>query len=403
MPFCNDEWIEEEIYSALASIGVGKKDWNASIVNSLTDPSPARRAAAAFVAGRSKDLGVRQSVRKLLQDADPKVRLRAAEGLIAGNDKSAVPILISLLAENSDALSGKAEDLLFRIAGEKAPPICLTDDSAAARRKYCDAWSRWWTEKRGAIDWSSLTLAEQASAYPIVVEMDSNKVWECGPRGEVHWQIRSLQGPMDAQLLPNGHVLVAEYEGRIVTERDCNGKLYWSKSMDESPIACRRLGNGNTFIATHTTMIEVMPDGKTVYYRHASDGLFQFSAERLPGGRIVCLANPGIIREIEATTGKVLKVTRIGNTYSGWSGIEALTGGRYLVAFLDSGKVLELDRAGKIVWECTVLGAVHATRLANGHTLVASTGQLRLVEVDRLGKIVREIPTEGRPWKVHSK
>ena len=403
LPSCEDQRVEEEVYVILAAVAIRDGKLDPCITNYLTDLHPARRAAAGFFAGRANDPDTRQRVHRLLTDADPNVRLRAAQGLLIGKDKSAVPALISLVGEASPTLNGKAEELLFRMAGESAPRICRADGSASARRQYCDAWSEWWRKSADTIDWAATTLEEPQLRFPLVVEMDSNKVWESGPDGRARWEIRGLQGPMDMQLLPNGRVLVAEYQGRIVTERDRDGKIHWSKRLEEGPIACRRLANGNTFIATHGTLMELAPDGHVVYLRYPGDGLFLFSARRLSNGRIVYIANPGIIQEVEAATGKPLKTIRLGNVFGGWCGIEALAGGCYLAAFLSSGKVLELDPAGKTIWEFTMPGACHATRLANGHTLVASTTHMKLVEVDRAGKIIRETHTEGRPWNVHSK
>jgi hypothetical protein len=55
-------------------------------------------------------------------------------------------------------------------------------------------------------------------------------------------------------------------------------------------------------------------------------------------------------------------------------------------ALLNAGKVLEIDAAGKTLWECSVAGASHATRLPNGHTLITSMTNRRVVEVDREGR-----------------
>src|SRR5262249_3899968 len=203
------------------------------------------------------------------------------------------------------------------------------------------------------------------------------------------------------KVLPTGRILVAEYQGQRVTERDRNGKVYWSIDLHDRPLTSYRLPNGNTFIATHSSTIEVTPERQTINLGY-SDGRFLFCVQRLPNGRIVSIADPGLVQENEASTGRSLKTIRLGKEFSGWCGIEALTGGRYLTAFLHCGKVMEIDAAGKIIWECSIPGACSATRLANSHTIIADTMRMRLVEVDRSGKIVRQIATEGRPWKVRA-
>jgi hypothetical protein len=320
-----------------------------------------------------------------------------------GKDARGVPTLISLLADSSSAIRGQAEELLFGIAGDHAPRLCLADGTVAACRRYSEQWKTWWQTNGDVIDWNHLVLEQSWLTEPLVVEMDSNKVWALGPNAHPRWEIRGLHGPMDAQLLPNGRVLVAEYQGRRVTERDRSGNIYWSKEIDGSPVACRRLPNGNTFVATHTTLTEFGPDGRTLYLRYPGEGLFLFYAQRLTNGRIVFIANPGIIREIDTASGNELKTIRLGSEFGGWCGVETLNGGHYLVAFLNSGKVLEVDAAGKTVWECLIPGACHATRLADGSTVVANTTGMRLVTVDRSGRLRQEIRTEGRPWRVHAR
>jgi hypothetical protein len=142
-------------------------------------------------------------------------------------------------------------------------------------------------------------------------------------------------------------------------------------------------------------------DGKEIYAHHRGQEAFVFGAQKLRNGRIVCISNQGVVHELEALTGKEIRTLRQGHHNGGWCAVEALPGGRFLLALLSTGKVLELDTSGNIVWECAVPGACHATRLPNGHTLVASMMTRRVLEVDREGKTVGELATSGRPWRVH--
>src|SRR5260370_20445304 len=112
------------------------------------------------------------------------------------------------------------------------------------------------------------------------------------------------------------------------------------------------------------------------------------------------MAKRGTLKELD-TSAKPVRTIRLGNNFGGWCGVEALPGGRFLIALLNAGKVLEIDAAGKTLWQCSVAGASHATRLPNGHTLVASMMNRRAVEVDPEGKILHEMATVGRPWRVH--
>jgi HEAT repeat protein len=403
-PFNDDDGVEEELLTALKKLGLRTGKADPSLGPLLHDTNPARRAAAAFVLGRSSHAAEREGVRSLLTDADPRVRLRAAQGLVAGKDKGAVPTLIALLGDAPLLVTWKAEELLYRMAGDRAPSGSLGDGSPTARQKYRDLWAEWWRRFEPRVDLARLEEGPQYLGLTLLAELNNNRVVEYGPDGKVRWkldQAQGIMGPMDAQMLPGGRVLIAEYQGQRVTERDLQGKVHWSKQVQANPITCQRLPNGNTFIATHQNVLEVTRDGREVYNRNIAGGGLLFAAQKLANGRIICIANPATVQEVEASTGRVQHSFQLGNNLGGWCGIEGLRNGRYLVAVLNTGKVMEVDAAGKIFWECTVQGASFATRLPNGHTLVSSLMNRKVVEVDRAGKTVKEIPTDGQPWRVH--
>ena len=81
--------------------------------------------------------------------------------------------------------------------------------------------------------------------------------------------------------------------------------------------------------------------------------------------------------------------------------MEVLPGGRFLIPITAAGKVVEFNGAGKSLWECPVANPTAATRLANGNTLICSNHDKRVLEVDRAGKVIWEQHLEGRPFRVH--
>ncbi len=87
-----------------------------------------------------------------------------------------------------------------------------------------------------------------------------------------------------------------------------------------------------------------------------------------------------------------------GATY--WASVEPLPNGRYLLALGGSNRVIEIDAAGKVHWQCAIPSAVFATRLRNGHTLISSFEGHAVIEVDRAGKEVRKQRLRGRPFAV---
>lgn len=148
IPFADDETIEDEVCDAIVALGVRDGRPEQALLAALTDEAPHRRAAGALAVGRSSDAEHRTAVRRLLKDPDSRVRWQAARGLVAGQDKEAVPALIALIAEAPLPVALGAEDLLQRIAGDKAPDISL---GGTERDKCRKAWAQWWDAQRDAV------------------------------------------------------------------------------------------------------------------------------------------------------------------------------------------------------------------------------------------------------------
>ena len=84
-----------------------------------------------------------------------------------------------------------------------------------------------------------------------------------------------------------------------------------------------------------------------------------------------------------------------------WASIQALPKGHFLVALGGAHKVVEIDQAGKVVWQCSAPSLGGATRLSNGHTLVASIDQQFVAEFDRDGKEVWKQSAQGRVFRAY--
>jgi hypothetical protein len=395
LPFNDDDMVEEEILRTLTVLAVQGSRIDPTV---LGDPKAARRSAAAYALGRVGTEKQRSAVHPLLRDPDAKVRLRAAQGLVAGKDKSAVPVLIALLADAPLPVSWQAEDLLHRIAQDQAPAAGVGEGDGESRKQSWQAWAKWWQEHESAYDLSRLTDPEAQLGLTVIAEMDTNKVWECGPDNKPRWKLERLQGPIDAHALPGGRVLVAENRAQRVTERDLKGAILWQKQLNQNPIACQRLPNGNTFVATYQTVMEFTRDGREVFSYSPAGGTFLFGAQKLRNGHIVCIGAQNVLLELDGKGAEVRRLTV--PTNGNWCSVEGLPGGHLLVA-IGNNKVAELDGRGAEVWSCAVQGACSATRLTNGNSLVACMGNNRVVEVDRKGNKIREIVTEGRPFRAH--
>jgi outer membrane protein assembly factor BamB len=392
----------DDVLAALAAVAVRDGKPEPVLVKALEDKSPGRRAAAAVALARGGARDALPAVRKLLQDADTSVRLRTALALVALKESEAVGALIDLLAVLPRAQHGPIDDVLYRLAEEKAPDGLKADDEAA-RKKYRDAWADWWKKSADTTDLAKLTEAGTFLGYTMVVMLDAGRVLEMDKDGKTRWQVEGLEFPLDAQRLPGDRVLVAEHKGNRVTERDRKGTVLWEKRVD-GPIMAQRLPNGHTFIATRMQLLEVDRAGKEVFSqaRGPQDDLLM-RARKLANGDIALVvatagalpAGAGVEFVRLDASGKQVSRFAVGMMTSGGR-VEVLPNGHVLAPLRETNKVVEYDAAGKVVWEAEFPQPVAAVRLANGHTVVTSYQDKRAVELDAAGKQVWEYKANER-------
>jgi outer membrane protein assembly factor BamB len=226
------------------------------------------------------------------------------------------------------------------------------------------------------------------------IEYNTGRVWECGPDGKVRWEFGGLQGPMEAQVLRGGRVLIAEANNRTVSERDLKGNIRWQHTLDDQPTGCQRMPSGNTFVSTYTRVMELDRDGKPVWSFPLAGGSNAIRRHR--NGHVLYALDAEIVEA--DTAGRKVRSVPLPRK-SMYVGIEDLPGDRFLLANSSSGQVLEVDAAGKVLWSASVPGACGVARLPNGHTLVAA--DRRVVELDRAGARVWEKATAGYVRRVH--
>src|SRR5262249_16245554 len=153
-------------------------------------------------------------------------RFQAAAALVQAGNRDAVPPLFALLADAPLPVAWQAEDLLCRLAEERAPRLTLGAGGKADRGKCRDAWEAWWKADGAKVDLARLSRTEPLLNLNLVSELDGSgpagagRVWEFGADGKSRWEISNLNRPIDARVLPGGRVLVAEHGAMRVTERD---------------------------------------------------------------------------------------------------------------------------------------------------------------------------------------
>jgi hypothetical protein len=397
LPSAEDQSVAEEVRVALAALAVRDGKAEPALLDALGDQVPVKRAAAAVALCRADLPAQLPAVRKLLRDPDPAVRLRVALALTARREKEAIPVLIALLDQPPSQEMGLVEDLLYRLAGDRAPAVATGNDKES-RARYRAAWEDWWKEHGARIDLARIEEASRNLGYTLVVLLDAGKVIDLDASNRPRFEIPDLQFPLDAQLLPGDRVLVAEHKGNVVTERNRKGEVLWKKQI-EGPLAAQRLPNGNTFIVTRSALFEVDKTGRTVFTHSRPGGEAFMKAQKLSNGDIACVTLLGVAGPVRFVrldrTGKELKSFGVQVKTSGGR-VEVLPNGHVLIPEMDHNRVVEYDAEGKQVREASVPQPIAAVSLPNGHWLVTSMNQLRAVELDRKGKEVWQYRADTR-------
>jgi hypothetical protein len=395
-PVSDSDEVVDAIREALAQVASRDGKPEPALVSALTDKLPLRRSLAADALIRTGNLDV-ASGRKVLADADPVVRLRAALALVERNEKIAVPVLVKLLPEVKLQQAWLAEDILCRLAGEKAPNVSLGDDEAS-RKTASDAWEKWWKESEATTDLKKLKEDPPYLGFTVIAYQDNNgqgKIIEQDKAGKTRWEFnQNLVFPVtDVQVLGNERVLISELNSQRVSERNKKGEIIWQKQIQQ-PVACQRLVNGNTVIATNNAIMEYTAAGKEVfnYQRGRWDIL---SARKHRNGEYILLTRMELVR-VNAQ-GKETGKWAIGRNYS-YGTFDVLANGNVLLPLTRNNKVVEYKLDGTEVWSATVNWPTSVQRLPNGNTLVTSMNSRSITEFDKAGKQVGVTAIQGSPW-----
>ncbi len=394
LPAADNSKISEEIRSALPGLAFQGGQLNPVFAAALRDPSPEKRGAAAEALGIAGVKSQKDAVCKLLLDSEPTVRFRAALGMLAFKDRSAIPVLVSLLNELPLGEAWRAEEILYRLAGDKAPAIALgqTADSATKCRQ---AWEIWWRSTGKTIDLAKYNPSGGTLGYTGMIVFTGNgrgSVLEVDRAGNKRWEITGLNNPCDFRVVPGNRVLVAEYNSNRVTERTFDGKIVWSKTISR-PIICQRLANGNTFIATQTALYEIDRQGKQISRINKS----RIRAARRFRNKNIAVMLSNNQFELLSPTGNIIRTARvqlqIGNTLGG---VDFHPNGNIVVT--QTNKIAEYNAKGKIIWEAKVSNPYPLSYTPKGNILVASRNGSHFLELTKAGRQVWNFDVKGVPW-----
>ena len=196
----------------------------------------------------------------------------------------------------------------------------------------------------------------------------------------------------------------ADYTQGKVFIIDASGNVEWSYDAPHANDLWA-LPNGNLLFNTGNGVAEVTRDRRVVFsYRSASE---VYACQRLENGdTFVGECNAGRLLEVDRA-GRIVKEIRLladgkdgGHAYM--RNARVLANGHYLVCHYGGGAVREYDAQGKPVWEAAAPGGPHsAVRLANGNTLIASADSggvaPAVFEVTPAGKIAWSVSGKELP------
>ncbi len=299
-------------------------------------------------------------------------RAEAANALLKMGAK-AVPALVQAL-NNPRPVVAQTVAHILRVLGSQA---------ASAKEKLI-ALSKSEDKQLAYLARYALFGVVQPPGITLVADHAHHRVLELDKTGKVVRTLTGVEGPWDAERLPNGNYLICALRDKKVVEITAKGKVVWSFAKLKWPHKAQRLPNGNTLIADlDGGVLEVDRAGKTVW-KYDKGGFYR-DAERLVNGntlivdfrakRVIEVTPKGeIVWEHKHDPVKVMDADRLPN-------------GNTLIALHAKHKVIEVTPNGKVVWELKGLkGPRDADRLPSGHTLVAQDHEV--AEFDAKGKKV---------------
>jgi HEAT repeat protein len=411
--FASDPAVVDEIGKALGAVALRNNKAEPSLLQALQGSAPIKRGLAGEALARAHDAEHLPAVRKLLADPDATVRLRVGLALAAIKEKEAVPVLVDLVGELSADQLWQVEEMLVRLAGEKAPSVSLGTDEAGRKTAHA-AWSKWLSEQRGKLNMEDLDKTTPILGYTLLVQQHFNRVVVGGVRrggsGEVveldkdrnvKWRFDVQGYPVDAAVVGPDRVLVAEYQtGRVAEYSFKGGEPKWQKAVNGNPIGVQRMPNGNTFIIMQNRLFEIDKQGEIVF-DHQRPQHDIMRARKMRNGNVIFVTNIGALNRYDTKTQQTVQLFNVGQMQVLFGNIDLLPNGNILVPEFQASRVVEYDPTGKQVGQISVQWPNSAVRLPNGNTLVASQQARKIIEFNRNGQELWQYQCDGAVFNAH--
>ncbi len=233
-----------------------------------------------------------------------------------------------------------------------------------------------------------LSLAEAAAAeQPIrhaflAADPRANRVALVDESGTIGWTC-AAKDVCDATVLPDGRVLLSDRGGARIVNRA--GQALWDYRAPAGAeiYTCQMLPNGNVFVCEGGTkrLVEINRAGQVVVEIPVATavsvhGQFRIARQLADGTYLVAFWKEGCVKEIAADGTVRRTIDGLGEAYMA----QRLPNGHTLVGCGDQHRVVEVDRAGRIVWQVNendlpghpLRFAAQVERLENGNTLICN-------------------------------
>lgn len=391
LPLVDEEAVGDEIRTTLTALAIrgGKPD--ATLNSALESKEVLKRAAAAEAFTRTNNKDSRARMKEFLKkETESDIKLTIALSLVNdARDKELLPEVIKLMADVPTERGWRAEELLWRLAGEDGPPVSLGADKAS-REKARDEWKKWYDANEKKVDLAKLD-SESSFGLTIVCETPLRgglgRVVALGGDLKERWSVKGLNYPMDAVPLPGKKVLIAEYNRNRIIEREIDGKEIWTENINQ-PVNVGRLPNGSTWAVGRNQIIEWErgdKSGKKQEFTFLRNEYDIVAGTRLKSGEYVLLTQTSQILKVDRK-GAITKTHQVnGNGVNQFATVDITPTGKALVTMINSVTEVDLE-TGKSGWNVNFQYATSAVRLRNGNTMVGHQNNGRIVEFDKDGK-----------------
>ena len=408
LPLSDDPSVTEQIRKTLVAVAVRGNKADPALVEALSDPMPIRRATAAMAliegGPTTERIRIPDAYSKVLEAAktekDIETRFQMLYPLLTvAREKSAVSQIIELIPDLPRGRLWQAEDFLLQLAGSAAPKAVLgrTKESLV---KAKDAWNGWWTTASEKTDLAAFQYTPRIQGKTLLVLMDfrygsTGAIVELGPDLKETWRIPGLGNPMDAQMMPDGNVLIAEHNSNRITIRDTRGRVKETRTIGGAnriygnPQQVQLLENGNILVICRNVIVEFKKDKDEEVMRYVRQQYDISAGLRLPNGETMIMLQNGPDHCIFLDDkGKDIadKKLKIGMPFYQAHAADA---GKDRVLITELNQVVEYDlKKGEKVWSKAVNQPRSVQRLPNGNTLFSDATANRIVEVTPDGEEV---------------